>query len=158
MNKFTRCLHTISRFKLIESRDGVDVGVAGVGSDETHADRRERYERVLSAIAHNSSADPDNPMRPSVAEATVLVVLAYHADYDPDGVKRTIEAADQNGDVVRFHDGNNQPRLCLVDEKHLRALQAREGGRDDPDAELIGRCHRLLHELEDTDTTQRSTT
>ena len=87
-------------------------------------------------------------MRPSVAEATILVVLSVHADFDPENIRQTIRAADDNGDVFRYLDHENCPRLCIVDDAHLQALQAREGSREDPDAELIGRCHQLLHGLE----------
>lgn len=118
---------------------------------ETRADRRKRYESLLSFIDKNTATDPSDRRRPSVSRSAILVTMSAHADRDPETVKQTIQAATENDDVLRWRGREGEPRLALVREADLRELQRVEGGREHPDGELIGRCHQLLAELEGAD-------
>jgi hypothetical protein len=120
------------------------VTVSNQEEQETRADRRARYEALLSTIDKNTATDPSDPRRPSVAQAAVLVSMSAHADRDPETVKQTIQAATENGDVLRWRGREGDPRLALVREPDLRELQRVEGARDHPNGELVGRCHQLL--------------
>ena len=104
-------------------------------SDE---DRRERYERVLRIVAYQTGG-PQRPLTPD----RVVRMLACRAGYDPDDVRSSLQAAVENGDLLRTA-REGRTLYARTDDESLQAVVLAEVERDDVDQDLIGRCYTLM--------------
>jgi len=83
---------------------------------ETRAERRERYERVVRTVGHNCDADPDTGP-PGARRSQVVVSLAAHGPYAADGVTRSLRAAVEQTDLLRWDDHRGVTRYTPTDEE-----------------------------------------
>lgn len=117
--------------------------------DETAADRRERYERVVSCVGHNTLTDGEAP--PGCRRSQVLVSLTAHADYEPAGVKRSLRAAVEQGDVLAWTDTAGADRYTdATEEEPLLALTNYVVAVGHPEKQrIVARANQIRQELSD---------
>lgn len=94
---------------------------------------REAYEAVLRTVDHH---------RPKMSDRGVLTVLAAHGKHDAEQVKTAMQAAVENGDLVRVGDA-----VVPAEEDALMAVIDREAARESPDNQTIARCNDALTEV-----------
>lgn len=111
-------------------------------SSETHAERRERYEGVLSTIRHNTGG-PGTPMPAGIKHGSLVGIRSNTGEHYGD-VESSLRAAVENGDVFRYRDRDGQPRYAIADREGLLDVIETERERDHPRGELIGRCNRAM--------------
>lgn len=131
-----------------------------IGDDRrTQKHRRADYQTVLSTIANNTG-DPQPPLLDARALWTTLVANGRLAH---DIAESSVRAARENGDVVRWTDGDGCVRYALTDSgldavrasdpygdadaEALRQCIATEADRDDADQQFIGWANRRLSSL-----------
>jgi hypothetical protein len=130
--------------------------------EDTREDRKARYERMARAIAHNTG-DPQPPMIDATALFTVTVA---NGSLDSEAAKHALQAAVENGDVLRWRDAEggvrygltdsgikgtsdvSRPLLSPADEDALRDIIETEADRADPNRDVIGWANRRLAALE----------
>ncbi|QLH80962.1 hypothetical protein [Halosimplex pelagicum] len=98
-----------------------------MSTDETRADRKERYERVLSTVAHNTGGVQHPGCRPY----QIRLILCAHANLPVDGVERSIRAAVENDDLYKWRDSSGHTRLTLATKPDLRNVAEYWAGRGD---------------------------
>jgi hypothetical protein len=86
-----------------------------MSENESRADRKKRYHRVLSTVAHNSGGLGCPPYQ-------VRLILCAHADLPVDGVEKAIRAAVENDDLYRWTDAAGEERLTLATKHDLRGV------------------------------------
>jgi len=112
------------------------MAATGSGDEElTRRERREQYERVISIVDANSGGK----QRPMAALSTVRTIAGY-VDIKPKHVKKRLEAAVANGDLVIV-----EGRVALADEETVRAAIRREGERDHPRQDRLAKLNQALH-------------
>lgn len=107
-------------------------------------DRRRRYRRVVRTVEYQTGGDGTaNEMAPAVRERCVRVILT-RAGYQPSGVRASLAAAAENGDVVRFRDVEGVRRVARATEQQLRAVARWGAERDGPDRAAVAAANRAL--------------
>jgi len=106
------------------------------------SDARARYEAVARATRHNRCGAVPG----CTARHQPLLALVAHGRYDPGGVRASLQAAVETGDLLCIR-RDGRVHYAVVDEQSLLAVVEAEVGRDDPDRELIARCNDLLDEV-----------
>jgi len=87
-------------------------------TEETRADRRERYQTLLRTVGHQTS--PAQP--PGVRPHQLRTVLSAHGPLSVGAVDATIQAALDNDDLLAWRDGEGEVRVTLCCEPDLRRL------------------------------------
>jgi hypothetical protein len=83
-------------------------------------DPEERYGRVLSVVEAQTS-----PMqRPGVRPRAVYTVLVAHSSYTYKGVKASLQAILDNGDVIAYNDDDGELRFCRLEADPVERLVA----------------------------------
>jgi len=127
------------------------------GQDEPDDDydSKERYERVIGIVEHNTGY-PQYPMVRRSSAATI----ARHANMAAEGFKRAVKAARENNDLIQWRDASGVRRLGLTDPDHLdeddvanlEEIIDDEVTRRHVDQDVIGWCNTQLQEIrEDSD-------
>jgi len=129
-------------------------------TEPSRAERRQRYQRVLSAIYHKTG-DP----QPVMCRSTVLR-RALANSLDEDAAVATLKAALENGDVIKWRAGGCRTRYGLTasgieeldnyhkpifdpaDESALREVIEVETKKANPDRDVVGWVNRRLATLE----------
>lgn len=114
--------------------------------DETFEERKERYEQYLRTLKSNTGG-PDQPNdQPAAAKISAIGGAMANAGHHPDDVRRTKQAAINNGDVIEFMDSDDNQRVCLRTTDALKSLLAELN--DDPDAYRLSRdaVYQLIQE------------
>lgn len=115
-----------------------------MSEDNTAEDRRDRYESVLRAVEYQTGGpNSPSPQPAGARQSTVAVTLAAHGQWTPDGVRRSVRAAVENGDLFRWLDGT-QWRLARTDADALREVIAEQNQRETPNTELIERVAAVM--------------
>jgi len=117
------------------------MAATGSGDEEelTRRERREQYERVISIVDANSGGK----QRPMAALSTVRTIAGY-VDIKPKHVKKRLEAAVANGDLVIV-----EGRVALADEETLREAAREEAEREHPRQDRLGKLNRAIDEVTD---------
>lgn|GEM_PF-2540746 len=89
-----------------------------MSSEETRADRKDRYERVLRTVGLNTGGVQHPGCRPH----EIRLTLCAHADLPVDGVNKAIRAAVENDDLFRWTDASGKERLTLACKPDLRRV------------------------------------
>ncbi|WP_135302656.1 hypothetical protein [Haloarcula amylovorans] len=100
----------VNKFTAVSDYDAPD--------ENEDVDTKHRYDRVLSVVDHQSSPK----QRPGVRPRVVYQTLACYAVYTRSGLKASIQAALDNGDLLAFRDPDGNLRLVLLTESKLRRL------------------------------------
>jgi len=129
---------------------------------ESRADRKERYQSVLSAIYHNTG-DPNPPL----IRASVLWTTVRHSNIRVADAERSLRAAREHDEVIRWRDGEGHWRYGLNDdgigelphydapifgpddEQALRDIIETEVQSADVDEEIVGWANRRLAAIDD---------
>ena len=107
--------------------------------------RKHRYQSVLRTIDYQTS--PKQP--PGVRTATIKTILAGPwGRYGTDDLESALKAARQNGDIVRWRDGEGRIRVTCASEDDLQRL-ARHLAEEVEDPEQLGRINTRLQEVRD---------
>ena len=104
--------------------------------------RKARYESVLACVEKNTGR-PGRPQRAGIEPARVVMHLAAHGRYDHDAVRRSIQAARSNDDLLKWTDGEGTARLSRTTVEGLQAVVAEQNQRETPDVELCTRVSNL---------------
>jgi hypothetical protein len=115
--------------------------MADVDAQDTHADRRERYQRVLRTVGHQTTPQ----QLPGVRPRTVAMILGDHGHEDADAVERALRAAVENDDLVQWRDRNANRRVTLCTEPDLRRL-ATHLAEELVDVDQLARINTVLQE------------
>jgi hypothetical protein len=103
---------------------------------------RERYETLLSVVAHQTS--PTQP--PGVRPVHTRVTMCSHNGHDPDAVDSAIRAALENDDLLRWRDADGEIRLTLRTEPDLKRL-AEHVAEELQDPDQLARVNTALLEV-----------
>jgi len=103
-----------------------------------------RYNRVLRVTMHNTQG-PHGPQRAGI-RPPVLKGICCRAGNSPEDVSKSIKAAVQNGDLLKYRDGEGRVRLARTSDAGLRQLIGQQNAADNPDRELIKHCAGLLND------------
>lgn len=106
------------------------------------ADRERVYKEVLSTVRKAGDA------RPGMA-ATSLWQNRTHADRDMEQVRKAVEAARANGDLVTIQDADGAKRYVPTDVDALREAVAYLAEQENPDREQIARLNQRIAEVDD---------
>jgi len=128
--------------------------------------RRRRYNRVLSALDHNTG----DPQRPMCLARTLWTVTIANGDLGHDEARKSFKAATNNNHAIRWRDDEGQPRYGLTvegarehptvslpiyddsDADALRRIIDVETTREEPDTDIVGWANKHLATLsEDND-------
>ncbi|QLH78692.1 hypothetical protein HZS55_15960 [Halosimplex rubrum] len=113
--------------------------------EETRADRKERYHRVLRTVALNTGGAQHPGCRPY----QIRLILCAHANLPVDGVERSVRAAVENDDLYRWTDGEGRERLTLATKPDLRGVAVYWAERGDQ--QRLESANRAIREVrEDT--------
>lgn len=117
---------------------------------ETHAERKQLYERVLRTIDHQTGGANQNNDQPAGATLpTICGTLAHRGPEDVDAVKSALKAAVQNDDVLVWQDRDGRKRFTdATSVRNLEAVVAHENTHDHPRLDLIERCSELAEEVD----------
>lgn len=124
---------------------------------------RDRYHALLRMVRHNVGGE-----QPVMSAATHLWVICGHADIAKSDALAAMQAARENGDVIRWRDGDGRYRYGLTpdgddavpfetpvyrpeDRESFRSIIGTEADRADPDREVIGWCNRWLQRIGESD-------
>jgi hypothetical protein len=118
-----------------------------MSESETHTDRRERYEGVLSTIRHNTGG-PDSPLPAGIKHGSLVGIRSNTGEHY-ERTESSLRAAVENGAVLRYRGRDGQPRYAAADREGLLAVIETEAGRDSPRSELIARCNQRLQKNND---------
>lgn len=97
------------------------------------SDSQEVYEALLRVVDHH---------HPKISDRGILTVMASHGRFESGQVNRAMQAAVENGDLVRV--GNS---LAPLDEDALLAAIEAEVESEDTDNQAIARCNDALAEV-----------
>jgi len=78
--------------------------------------RQHVYERVLRCV--DAQTSPKQP--PGCVPKQVHCHLVEHGNLDYEPVRRAVQAARENGDLVRWRDADGTPRLTVADGDKLQ--------------------------------------
>lgn len=110
---------------------------------ESHADRRDRYERVLQAVGRKTS--PKQP--PGVRPLHLRTSLCGHGNLSPEGVDSAITAALANDDLIAWRDADGEVRLTLRTVPDLRRLLEHLDGELNAGPEALDRVKQAMQEV-----------
>jgi len=83
-------------------------------------DPQYRYERVLQTIDHQTSPQ----QRPGVRPDSVYLSLVAHGKFTKKGVRSSLQAANDNGDVIAYRDREDEIRFAPSDADSIDRLIA----------------------------------
>ncbi|WP_135363461.1 hypothetical protein [Halosimplex halophilum] len=89
-----------------------------MSTEETRADRKDRYERVLGAVHHNTG----EVQHPGCRPYEIRLILCAHANYPVEGINKAIRAAVENDDLYRWTDATGKERLTRATKDDLRGV------------------------------------
>jgi hypothetical protein len=128
-------------------------------AERGHGDRRDDYEQVLETIAHNTG----DPQPPLASARPLFNTLVANGPVEAMNAEKAMQAAVENGHVVRWTDGDNIVRYALTgdgidhvvasnpygpaDADALRECVKTEASREDPERGFIGWANKRLAEL-----------
>lgn len=104
-------------------------------TQDTRADRKRRYEKILRTVKENTS--PKQP--PGVPAGSLWQILVDNNGMDADAAQSHVRAAVENDDLFKYTDRDGVVRYARAD-KSLRRLIGQENERDHPDVTLIERA------------------
>jgi len=100
---------------------------------------RERYQKMLSTIAHNTTERQPPGIRP----ATVRLHMCSHANCDIEGVNSAMRAAIENDDLIKWCDAEGNVRLTRYAEPDLKRL-AKHIGETVKNPQTLARVNQAL--------------
>ncbi len=109
--------------------------------------RKRRYQQVLRTTEHNTGG-PDAPQAATITPSQVALHLAAHGPHTATGVKESIQAAREQGDLVAL-DVAGEQRLARGTEAGLKAVVAEQNCRADPDVDVIEQAVAALKGVDD---------
>jgi len=112
---------------------------------DSHADRRKRYERVLQAVARKTSPR----QLPGTRPLHLRTSLCGHGNLSADAVDSAITAALANEDLIAWRDGEGEIRLTLRTVPDLRRLLEYLDGELDAGPEALDRIKQAIREVRD---------
>jgi len=126
-------------------------------AERTHRHRRADYETVLSTIRANTG----DPMPPLVDATALFTTTVANGRLSHEHATNALRAAVENGDVLRWTDGEGTIRYALTsdgldsvtgsnpygDAEALREVIETEASRANPDKDVIGWANRRLAEI-----------
>jgi hypothetical protein len=110
---------------------------------DSHADRRKRYERVLQAVARKTSPRQLPGTRPFHLRTS----LSGHGNLSGDEVDSAITAALSNEDLIAWRDAEGEIRLTLRTVPDLRRLLEHLDGELDAGPEALNRIKQAIREV-----------
>lgn len=127
--------------------------------ERAHKHRRADYEQTLGTIRANTG----DPQRPLVAASPLWTTLVANGGLEHEFATSALRAAVENGDVLRWTDGEGTVRYALTtqgldsvtgsspydagDEAALRDVITTEASRENPDKSVIGWANERLAEI-----------
>lgn len=89
---------------------------------ENRAERKELYEKVLRTVDENTGGEV---MLPGQSETRLGTILKSHASEDAAAVEKAVQAAVDNGDLIRYPGTvRDCQRLAVAEEEQLREVLA----------------------------------
>jgi hypothetical protein len=112
---------------------------------ETKQDRRDRYQSLLSAVEKNCGGP-----QPVGMSRAALVTNRKHAGLSLGTINKTLRAALENNDLIRFSlPGSAVRRYAPADTGHIRDALEALADTDAPDKEQIGTLNATLANVDD---------
>lgn len=105
-------------------------------------ERKRRYEEVVRVVELQTSGD----LLPWVRECHVTL-NRYHAGYDPDAIHRTLQAAVENGDVVRWTREGNTVYTPRTEAALRRVIEREVKTVGEPNRQLVAFCNEHIADL-----------
>lgn len=99
-------------------------------TDEDDVDPQQRYESVLATVDHQTSPQ----QRPGARPRTVYLCCVAHGRYSRSGIKASLQAALDNGDIIAYRDPDGQLRFCLREPAAVERLVDEHPGAAEHDA------------------------
>jgi len=111
-------------------------------------DHRERYDRVLSTIQHNTG----DPQPPGCTPRVLKQILVADGPYDDaSGITSSLQAALNNEDVILWRDRDGRKRFTTTRDEDLRDLIGAENEYEHPATELIAQAAEHIDDTEGGD-------
>lgn len=102
---------------------------------------KKRYEDTLSIVHHQTS-----PAQTAMVSEQYVKLLLCEKGHETDKLRSTLQAAVNNGDLVRSK-RYGCPRYARTTEESLLRVISAEEQRDNPNRKLIARCNQLLQRV-----------